>query len=319
MSTSSRLLALLSLLQTPRTWSGSELAARLQVSRRTVRRDVDRLRDLGYPVEGTLGADGGYRLGAGSEVPPLLLDDDEAVAIVIALRSVASQAVAGIDEASAAALAKLEHVLPARLRARFEGLRAATWPLDWSGGASVDPAILTIAAGAISGRAQLRFTYRTPGGASRRRSVEPYGLVVLRRRWYLVAWDQDREDWRIFRADRMTDAWSTGRPLPARELPGGSDPATYVREHQLTLAPTYRMVATLHAPLERVAPAAADVADLEPIDDGRTRITIDGDTLEWLAFRLILLDCDFEIHEPPDLEAYVGRLARRLDRSRAVR
>jgi predicted DNA-binding transcriptional regulator YafY len=319
MSTSSRLLSLLSLLQTPRMWSGSELAARLEVSRRTVRRDVDRLRDLGYPVEGSVGAEGGYRLGAGSEVPPLLFDDDEAVAIVIGLRSVASQAVAGIDEAAARALAKLEQSLPARLRARFEGLRAATSPLDWSGGAGVDPAILTVVARAISGRTQLRFAYRTPGGAPRRRSVEPYGLVVLRRHWYLVAWDQDREDWRIFRADRMTDAWSTGRPLPERELPGGSDPATYVRDHQRSLAPTYRMVATLAAPLERVAPAVGDVADLEPIGAGQTRITIDGDTLEWLAFRLILLDCDFEIHEPAELEAYVRRLAMRLDRSTAVR
>ena len=314
MSTSSRLLALLSLLQTPRTWSGQELADRLEVSRRTVRRDVDRLRDLGYPVEGTLGADGGYRLGAGSEMPPLLLDDDEAVAIVIGLRTAAIQAVAGIDEASARALAKLEQVLPARLRTRFEGLRAATTPIDWSRAPSVDPAVLTAVAQAISGREQLRFTYRTPNGASGRRSVEPRALVVLARRWYLVAWDQDREDWRIFRADRMMDPWSTGRPLPERELPGGTDPATYVREHLVSLAPTYRMVATLDAPMERVADAAGDVAELEPVDASRTRITIDSDTLEWLALRLILLDCDFEIHEPPELEEYLGRLAQRLAR-----
>jgi predicted DNA-binding transcriptional regulator YafY len=315
MSTSSRLLALLSLLQTPRTWSGHELADRLEVSRRTVRRDVDRLRGLGYPVEGTLGADGGYRLGAGSEIPPLLLDDDEAVAIVIGLRTAAIQAVAGIDEASARALVKLEQVLPARLRTRFEGLRAATSPIDWSRAPSVDPAVLTVVARAISGREQLRFTYRTANGASGRRSVEPRALVVLGRRWYLVAWDQDREDWRIFRADRIEDPWSTGRPLPQRELPGGLDAAAYVRERQLSQAPTYRMVATLHAPFEHVGPRAGDaISDIEPIDAGRCRITSQGDTLEWLAIRLILLDCDFEIHEPRELVEYLGRLAERLGR-----
>jgi predicted DNA-binding transcriptional regulator YafY len=232
---------------------------------------------------------------------------------VIGLRTAAIQAVAGIDEASARALAKLEQVLPARLRTRFEGLRAATSHTDWSRAPSVDPAVLTFVARAISGREQLRFTYLTPKGASGRRSVEPRALVVLGRRWYLVAWDQDREDWRIFRLDRMMDPWSTGRPLPERELPGGADPATYVRKNQLSLAPTYRMVATLDAPMSRVAAAAGDVAELEPVDASRTRITIDGDTLEWLAFRLILLDCDFEIHEPPELEEYLGRLAQRLD------
>lgn len=318
MSTSSRLLALLSMLQTPRRWSGAELAARLEVSRRTVRRDVDRLRDLGYPVEGTLGADGGYRLGAGSDVPPLLLDDDEAVAIVIGLRTTASQPVGGADEASARALAKLEQVLPTRLRARFEGLRTATSRLDWSGGATVDTAVLTVVARAISGREQLRFIYRTANGASQRRSVEPKGLVVFGRRWYLVAWDQDREDWRIFRADRMADPWSTGRPAADHELPGGSDPATYVRVHQLSLAPTYRLVATLAAPLERVVRAAGEVAELERVDAKHTRVTIDGDTLAWLAFRLMLLDCDFVIHEPPELVEYLGRLEKRLGRNRRV-
>jgi predicted DNA-binding transcriptional regulator YafY len=311
MSTSSRLLALLSLLQTPRSWSGGELAERLEVSRRTVRRDVDRLRDLGYPVEGTLGADGGYRLGAGREMPPLLLDDDEAVAIVVGLRAAAIGAVAGIDEAAARALAKLEQVLPPRLRSRFEGLRAATSRFDWQA-PSVDPAVLTVVARAISGREQLRFTYRTPDGASARRSVDPSGLVVVGRRWYLVAWDVDREGWRIFRADRVADPWSTGRPIPDRVLPGGSDPATYVREHQLSLAPTFRLVATLDAPIGRLTPAAGDASELERIDAEHTRITIEDDTLEWLAFRLILLDCDFEIHEPPELEDYLGRLAQRL-------
>ena len=314
MSTSSRLLSLLSLLQTPRSWSGGELAERLEVSRRTVRRDVDRLRDLGYPIEGTLGADGGYRLGAGTEMPPLLLDDDEAVAVVIGLRAAAGHAVIGLDEASARALAKLEQVLPPRLRSRFEGLRAATTRFDWSG-PTVDPAVLAAIARSISARERLRFTYRSASGSSGRRSVEPNGLVVAGRRWYLVAWDEDRDEWRNFRVDRIDDPWTTGRPVTARELPGGVDAATYVREQQLGLARTYRMVATLHAPYEHVTPRAGDLAPaIEPIDAQRCRITIDGDTLGWLTLRLIMFDCDFVIHEPSELVDHIRGLADRLSR-----
>lgn len=310
---SGRLLQLLSLLQTPREWSGTELADRLGVTPRTVRRDVDRLRELGYPVEGTLGAEGGYRLGAGKELPPLLLDDDEAVAIVIGLRMAASRAVVGIDDASARALAKLEQVLPARLRSRFEGLRSATSQFDWHG-PSVDPAVLSVVARAISGRERLRFTYSAGVGTVGRRSVDPNGLVVVGRRWYLVAWDEDRDDWRIFRADRMTDVWATGRPGADRRLPGGADPATYVREHQLSLAPTYRLVATLQAPIDRVRAAAGEDAELQSIAPGRTRLTIEDDTLEWLAVRLIHLDCDFDIDEPAELRVYLAGIAERLGR-----
>jgi predicted DNA-binding transcriptional regulator YafY len=312
-STSARLLALLSLLQVPRTWSGGELADRLEVSRRTVRRDVDRLRDLGYSVEGSLGADGGYRLGAGIAMPPLLLDDDEAVAIVVGLRTAAGQAVAGIDESSTRALAKLEQVLPTRLRTRFEALRGATARFDWFD-PGVDPGILTVIARTISGRERLRFTYRASDGSERRRTVEPNGLVVVGRRWYFLAWDEDREGWRTFRVDRMADPWPTGRPLPRRELPGGVDAATFVRDQQLSLARTYTMIATLHVPLERVAARVGDGGVVEAIDAARSRITIEGETLEWLAMRLIHLDCDFEIHGPPELAAYFRALALRLGR-----
>lgn len=312
MSTSSRLLALLALLQTPRAWSGAELAERLEVSRRTVRRDVDRLRDLGYPVEGTLGVEGGYRLVAGSAVPPLLLDDDEAVAIVVGLRTAAGQAVAGIDEASARALAKLEQVLPARLRSRFEGLRSATSRMDWAG-PTVEPEVLTALARATAAQVRVRFEYRSLDGSTSRRSVEPNGLVVVGRRWYLVAWDEDRIDWRIFRVDRIEDPWSTGRPADDRSLPDGMDAAAYVRERQLGMAPTYRLVATLDAPIEEVAPRAGDVASgLVAIDGSHCSLTIEGDTLEWLAFRLILLGCGFEVHEPEELQRYLNDLAERL-------
>ncbi len=314
MSTASRLLALLTLLQIPRTWSGGELAERLEVSRRTVRRDVDRLRDLGYPVKGTLGVDGGYRLGAGTEMPPLLLDDDEAVAVVVGLRAAAGHAVDGLDEASARALAKLEQVLPTRLRGRFEGIRAATTRFDWSG-PTVDAAVLPVIARSISAGERLRFTHRSASGVTGRRSVEPKGLVVVGRRWYLVAWDEDRDDWRTFRVDRIDDPWATGRPFTARDLPDGLDAATYVHRQQLGQAPTYRLVATLHDPYEHVTPRAGDLAPaIERIDAQYCRITIEGDTLAWLALRLILLDCDFEIHEPPELVDHMRMLAERLGR-----
>ena len=196
MSTSARLLALLALLQASRVWPGSVLAERLEVSRRTIRRDIERLRDLGYPVAGTMGADGGYRLVAGSAIPPLLLDDDEAVSIVVGLRTVAGNALAGIDEASVRALAKLEQVLPARLRARFRSLAAATTWMTWYE-ATTDPEVLTAVARAIGADQLLRFVYRAADGSESRRSVEPKGLVVFGRRWYVVGWDEDRADWRI--------------------------------------------------------------------------------------------------------------------------
>ena len=315
MSTSSRLLSLLSLLQMPRTWSGSDLAARLEVSRRTVRRDIDRLRDLGYPVEGTLGAEGGYRLGSGTAVPPLLLDDDEAVAVVIGLRTAAGQAVAGMDEASVRALAKLEQVLPARLRARFAGLGASTsaFPSD---GPTIDPSVLTTLSRAVSAHERLRFTYRGPGGTGTRRSVEPAGLVVQGRRWYLVAWDEDRSDWRTFRVDRLDDPWTTGRPFVPRALPGDASPAAWVRDQERAAAPTYRLVATVHASREEIgARVAGPGAVLEPLDGRRCRLSIEGDTLPWLAFRLLALDVDFEVHEPRELTSYLRTVLHRVQRA----
>lgn len=201
-----RLLHLLSLLQTPREWPGGELAERLDVSRRTVRRDIDRLRDLGYPVQATLGAEGGYRLVAGKAMPPLVLDDEEAVAIAVGLRAGAGHAVEGIEEASVRALAKLEQVLPSRLRHRVATLQAATMPLTSGDGATVAPDTLTVIAGAATGPERLRFGYRAGNGTETKRLVEPYRLVSTGRRWYLVAYDIDREDWRTFRVDRVKPA-----------------------------------------------------------------------------------------------------------------
>lgn len=224
--TPARLLNLLSLLQTLREWPGSELAERLSVTPRTIRRDVERLRDLGYPVQASRGASGGYRLAAGKAMPPLLLDDEEAVAIAVGLRTAAGSAVSGIEEASVRALAKLAQVLPARLRHRVSTLGAATVPLPGAG-QGVDPELLAVLAGAVAGPERLRFAYRAADGAESRRLVEPHRLVATGRRWYLVAYDNDREDWRIFRVDRMEAPLPTGVRVPPRELPA-PDAAAYV-------------------------------------------------------------------------------------------
>lgn len=314
--TSARLLRLLSLLQGSHEWSGRELADRLGVSSRTVRRDVERLRSLGYPVEGTIGSIGGYRLSAGAAMPPLLLDDDEATAIAIGLRTVVGQAIAGVDEASIRALAKLEQVLPATLRARVSMLSAATTPMT-NDRPALDPELLTEIARAIRARQRLRFDYRAADGRESLRLVEPNGLVATGRRWYLVAFDIDRDDWRIFRVDRIVDP----RPLAGhgapRELPA-ADTATFVQDKLYTLAPTYEAIATLEISATQAARRLGDLAAaIEPIDDLRCRIRLASDTLAWLATRLLSAGCEVTIHEPPELRNYVRTMGERLIRAGA--
>jgi predicted DNA-binding transcriptional regulator YafY len=312
--TSGRLLRLLSLLQTPREWPGGELARRLDVSLRTVRRDVERLRDLGYPVHATMGSIGGYRLVAGAAMPPLLLDDEEAVAIAVGLRTAARQAVAGIDEASVRALAKLEQVLPSRLRHRVGSLAAATAPmLSWDQ-PTVDPDVLTTLAATITNRERLRFGYRSRDGTVTARLVEPHRLVPAGRRWYLVAYDNDRGDWRTFRADRIEAPHGTGVRVPPREPPTG-DAAAYVRTQLSGLAPVYRADVTLHAPVEHLAARFGDtLGQLERVDERTCRLLSHADTLEWLAMRLIMLGCEFEVHQPTDLIRYLRDVAARIAR-----
>ncbi|MEO3768864.1 YafY family protein [Micromonospora sp. B9E7] len=313
--TPARLLRLLSLLQTPREWPGSELANRLGVSLRTIRRDVERLRDLGYPVQATMGAIGGYRLVAGKAMPPLLLDDDEAVAIAVGLRTAAGHAVAGIEEASVRALAKLEQVLPSRLRHRVSALGAATEPLLTWDQPTVDPEHLSALAAAVNNREQLRFTYRRRDGVDTERLVEPYKLVSAGRRWYLVGYDNGRDDWRIFRVDRITDLRLTRTRVAARQLPA-SDAASFMTEKLLELTPVYRAVVTLHAPIERMAgPLGGAGVDLEPIDATSCRLRSNADTLEWLAWRLLTLGCDVEVHEPPELIAHLRQIGTRATRA----
>ncbi|TDC36035.1 YafY family protein [Micromonospora sp. KC213] len=310
-----RLLSLLSLLQTPREWPGSELAARLDVSLRTIRRDVEQLRDLGYPVRATMGVTGGYRLVAGKAMPPLLLDDEEAVAITVGLRTAARQAVAGIGEASVRALAKLEQVLPSRLRHRVGVLGAATVPLPTWDRPTVDPEHLTTLAAASGNRERLRFAYRRHDGTSGERLVEPYKLVAGGHRWYLVAYDNDRDDWRIFRVDRISEPRPTGARGPARALPA-PDAAAYVSDKLHRLAPVYRAVATLHASVTQVADRlGTSTAGLEPIDADSCRLTSHTDTLEWLAWHLLSLGCEFEVHQPPELVAHLRDIGGRASRA----
>lgn len=312
LETSARLLRLLGLLQTPRDWTGRELADRLGVSVRTVRHDIDRLRNLGYPVTATRGSAGGYRLGAGASLPPLLLDDNEAVAVAVGLRSAAGGSIAGIGESAVLALAKLENVLPSRLRRRVSALHthAVTVPPDRSR-PGVDPEVLTLIAGLCRDRERLRFDYVSHGGASARRDVEPYTLVNWGRRWYLVAFDVDRDDWRTFRVDRMEPKIPTGPRFTPRDPPF-DDVASYVSRNVSAAAWRYRAQVTVHAPAEvvaeRINPA---VGTVQAIDEASCVLHTGADSIQTLAVYLSLLGVDFTVTEPPELVAYVNELARR--------
>lgn len=314
--TPARLLQLLSLLQTPREWPGGELADRLGVSRRTVRRDIDRLRELGYPVQATLGSDGGYRLVAGKAMPPLVLDDEEAVAIAVGLRAGAGHALEGVDEASVRALAKLEQVLPSRLRHRVATLQAATTPLTSGDGASIAPETLTVMASTVAGRERLRFAYRAKDGTESRRLTEPYRLVSTGRRWYLVAYDLDREDWRTFRVDRVSQPLATGARFTPRELPTGSA-AEYLRQSMHRRQETYEYAVTFSAPAEVVAARIPSwLGTPEPLDDHSCRLrATTGDAVDWLAVRLAMLGCEFAVEGPDELVRCVRELGERLIRA----
>src|SRR3954454_7201302 len=219
--TSSRLLTLLSLLQGRRDWPGGELADRLEVSQRTIRRAVDRLRELGHPGEAMRGPAGGYALQAGTAMPPLLLDDDEAIAIAVGLRTAAGASGTGIEETAVRALVKLEQVLPAHLRRRVQALQRATTTLSFGGGPQVDPQSLPILAAACRDTERVRFAYTARDRADSPRDVDPHALVNAARRWCLVAWDRGRDAWRTFRVDRIAKPAAAGARFTPRRLPGG--------------------------------------------------------------------------------------------------
>jgi predicted DNA-binding transcriptional regulator YafY len=312
LDTSARLLRLLSILQTRPEWTGRELAERLDVTVRTLRRDVSRLRDLGYPVRATRGVTGGYRLAAGSTLPPLLLDDDEAVAVVLSLRTATSHTVTGIAETSLRALAKLERVLPARLRHRTAALRLATIPLAGQT-STVDLDVLTVIAEACQDLHRLTFRYRTRDGAASLRTVEPHRLVHTGHRWYLVAYDENRNDWRTFRADRIDDPRPTGIRFTPRDPP---DAAAFVAD-SITAAPyRYRARVVVHAPAhlvaERVPPTTGII---ETVDEQSCLLITGADSLTLMALHLALLGHDFTVLEPEELVEELGVLVERLGRA----
>jgi predicted DNA-binding transcriptional regulator YafY len=314
LQTSARLLRLLSLFQAQRYWSGSDLSSRLDVTARTLRRDVDRLRSLGYPVHSTSGTAGGYQLGAGANLPPLLLDDDEAVAVALGLRTSASGSVTGIEEASVRALMKLEQVLPPRLRHRVTALHSFILPIS-NRRETVDAERLSTIAGACRDHEGIRFNYNNRTGAPSARVVEPHRLVHTGYRWYLVAWDLSRKDWRTFRVDRIEGKLKTSTRFKPRRPPEG-DFAAFVSKSLASVPYPYRARVTIHAPVETIAkrvPPSAGV--LEALDDHSCVLNTGAHSLEGITIHLSLLDVDFQVHEPPELIDYIGRLAARLSRS----
>ncbi|WP_017568958.1 helix-turn-helix transcriptional regulator [Nocardiopsis halotolerans] len=314
-ATSARLLRLLSLLQTRRDWPGGELADRLQVSARTVRRDVDRLRELGYPIQATMGTGGGYQLGAGAALPPLLLDDDEAVAVAVGLRTAAQGGVSGIEETSVRALAKLLQVLPSRLRRRVDALGTFTVPVA-SDGPTVDSDVLALVAGTCRDSERLRFDYERHDGSASRRTVEPHRLVSRGRRWYLVAWDNDRDDWRTFRVDRMRPLTPTGPRVPPRDPPEQGVAAYLEERMNVHMWPTRARV-RLFVPVEEAERATAGFGQIEPWDEHSCVLVIAGGSMLHMACYLGMLDMDMEVWEPAELREHMARLSTRFARAAA--
>jgi predicted DNA-binding transcriptional regulator YafY len=315
--TSGRLLALLSLLQTPREWPGPELARRLEVTTRTVRNDVERLRQLGYPVQATRGAVGGYRLTAGTAMPPLLLDDDEAVAIAVSLRTASGGAVQGLEETALRALTKLLQVLPQRLGRRVDALQShAVRVSGQSRGPQVDGRLLALIAATARDREIMRFGYADHSGSASERRVEPYRLVNWGRRWYLVAFDVERDDWRTFRVDRIQQPRSVGHRFALRELPA-EDIASYVAEKTRRVQMKVSGRVVVHLPAADVAARMGNWSEgsVEPLADDRCLVQLGGRSVEDIAFWLGILDADFKVVDSPELAAAVQRVADRYARA----
>jgi len=318
LATSARLLRLLGLLQARPRWSGPELADRLGVTGRTVRNDIDRLRRLGYRVDATPGPAGGYRLTPGAAVPPLLLDDDEAVAVGVGLGlAAAGGAVNGIEEASTRAVAKLTQVLPARLRHRITALDAATLAIP-PPGPTADAEVLATLARLCRDAERLRFDYRDHDGTATVRTVDPHRLVHARARWYLVAWDVDRDGWRTFRADRIEPRRNTGPRVPPRDPPGG-DLAAYVTRGLATAMWRVRARVVVHAPADVVAARLPPGAGMvEAVDEHTCAYEAGAETVEVLAHYIGLLGADVEVDGPPELTAHFAVLAGRYRRAAGV-
>ena len=314
LDTSARLLRTLSLLQARRDWTGAELAARLGVGLRTVRRDIDRLRELGYPVDATPGVAGGYRLGSGAALPPLLLDDEEAVAVAISLHTATTGSVAGLEETALRALTKLQQMLPSRLRHRISAFHATTIPLTGPGYPpdQVDPELLTAIAAACRDLRRLRLGYPGRDGVTIR-NLEPHRLVHTARRWYLLAWDTDRNGWRTFRIDRFQGppgppgARFTPRPAPA------GDAAAYVSQSISSAPYRYQARILIRAPLEAVAQRSSPAAGrLETVDEASCILHTGSNSLDELALHVAVKGFDFQVLHPPELIPVLRALAGRL-------
>jgi predicted DNA-binding transcriptional regulator YafY len=316
MSTSSRLLRLLSLLQTPRDWTGAELARRLEVSPRTVRNDVERLRALGYPVHATRGSVGGYRLEAGASMPPLLLEDDEAVAVALGLRTATAGAGAGIGESSLRALAKLEQVLPPRLRRQLATLQDVTVLAHRRHGVpAADPALLTELARLARERFSVRFDYSDRRATSTRRRVEPYRVVNAALRWYLVGWDLDRRDWRTFRVDRIASSPSPAARFAPRPLSDAEVEALVTRGIPPE-ARAHQARAVVSAPAQELADRFGSwLGTITAVDEHTSAVTLGADRIEDLAFWLGRLGADFRVDGPPELIAQLREVAARYLRA----
>jgi predicted DNA-binding transcriptional regulator YafY len=310
--TTGRVLQLLGLLQSRRAWTGAELAQRLGVTERSVRRDIERLRDLGYPVHASPGHGGGYRLGAGAALPPLLLDGEEAVAMAVCLRLAAGGSIAGVGESALRALSKLDQVMPAQLRSQVAAVHDSTETLTSRTDAAVDPETLMTLARACRDREHVDLEYTALDGAVTHRRLEPYRLVTTGRRWYLLAYDRDRQDWRSLRLDRMRDVTARGTTFLAREAP---DAATYV-SRAISSSP-YRYVARVRyrCPADVVTQHfSPSSVTIEADGPDTCVITTGADDPERLVLWLAMVGVDFEILEPPEVIAAAQGVAQRLAR-----
>jgi predicted DNA-binding transcriptional regulator YafY len=309
MDSAERLLKLLGLLEGRIDWTAEELGRRLEVTPRTVRRDVGRLRNLGYPVEAVAGPGGGYRLGAGGKMPPLLLDDDEALAVALGLRVSTTTAVGGLEDASLSAMSKLEHVLPPRLRKRLEDVSESTISTLSGSPARVDHASLATTANAIRSRVRLRFAYSDGEGRKSNRHIEPARLVHTGRRWYLVAFDLDRDDWRTFRLDRVREPKATGIRIKSRKAP---DPVEFVQRGIAVDAWNFGARVSMDVAADvatRFIPVTVGV--VEPAGEGSV-LHIGADDVTWLARFLLNLPFPLEAESPPELRAELARIGREV-------
>jgi predicted DNA-binding transcriptional regulator YafY len=310
--TTERVLHLLGLLQQRPVWTGPELAERLGVTTRSIRRDIERLRGLGYPVQAAQGAGGGYQLGRGKGLPPLLLDDAEAVAVAVSLRLAAGGTISGASEAALRTLAKLDQVMPPRLRSEVRAIHEATQTLD-QGRATVDGEALLRLARAVRDMVRVRFDYEARDGTPSARTVEPVGMVATGRRWYLMAYDVDRNDWRTFRLDRMSTVEPTTWRFREREH---EDPAAFVQRGVSSAAYRLQAKVLVHAPLAAVAErTSVRSVILTAVDERTTLLEAGAETLYGLAFHLAWLGWEFEVKEPAELREALAEMGGRALRA----